>query len=306
MNVAITLLPGSAKTAGPSPGGSLSGASPEVGDVVKLQVFVDEKIGSPSDGWEIDAPPNAAWIPAGGVTVSVASVRALPAEGNTTKLEIEAMVHQPGPVIVGPLRLRDQVTKAEIDVPPTTVVGAEAAAGAKPPQEPPWILGPVAFGGWEWATIGIFVAVLLALLGVLGRWIWLRLQAHLNRNLTYTERALGDLANLQKYMRTKKPLPLEEWKKFSFELAGVLRTYSDANFSMDSADMTDREFLEDLRAREGAAQSVHLLAQILGTITEVRYGRKELDASVVPGLLLDSRKFVETTTREKSGEGAAK
>jgi hypothetical protein len=41
---------------------------------------------------------------------------------------------------------------------------------------------------------------------------------------------------------------------------------------------------------------VHLLATILGTITEVRYGRKALDASVIPGLLLDSKKFVESTS----------
>jgi len=33
---------------------------------------------------------------------------------------------------------------------------------------------------------------------------------------------------------------------------------------------------------------------------------KDLIRAIVPGLLLDSRKFVETTTREKSGEGAAK
>ena len=107
-------------------------------------------------------------------------------------------------------------------------------------------------------------------------------------------------------MRSKQPLPLEEWKKFSFELAGVLRRYSDENFKMDSGDMTDREFLHELGTHSGAAPYVHLLATILGTITEVRYGRKALDASLIPGLLLDSKKFVESTTTQVSEEEAKK
>jgi hypothetical protein len=290
MNVAVTLAPGA------------PAAKAEVGDIVKLQVFLDEKVGSPGDGWEIAAPPGTLWLPAGGVTVSTTSIRLQPSDGNTTKLEIEAMVHQPGPLTVGPFLLRDQVTKAEVDVPATVVSGAEVAAGTKPPQEPPWIHGPVRFGGWDWVLLGLFLALLAAVLAALGRYAWLRLHAHLHRNLTYTERALNGLANLQKYMRSKKPLPIEEWKKFSFELAGILRRFSDENFKMDSGDMTDREFLHELRTHGGAAPYVHLLAQILGTITEVRYGRKALDASVIPGLLLDSRKFVESTTTEARGE----
>ena len=43
-------------------------------------------------------------------------------------------------------------------------------------------------------------------------------------------------------------------------------------------------------------------AGILGRITEVRYGRKELDASVVPGLLLDAKKFVESTSTDARPE----
>ena len=34
----------------------------------------------------------------------------------------------------------------------------------------------------------------------------------------------------------------------------------------------------------------------------IPYYRKELDASVIPGLLLDARKFVETTTKETREE----
>jgi hypothetical protein len=294
MSVAVTLLP------------SVSGAKPGVGDIVKLQVFIDSQVGSPGDGWEVVTQSPALWMPAGGVTLSTTSIRTLPAEGSSTKLQLEAMVHQPGPVTVGAFQLRDQVTKTEIDVPYSVVSGTDVAAGTKPAQEPPWIQGPVRFGGWDWVSLGCLIALFATIIAVVGRWAYRRIYAHLNRNLTYTERALNDLANLQKYMRSKQPVPQEEWKKFSFELAGILRRYSDINFKMDSIDMTDREFLHELRSHSTATPFVHLLATILGTITEVRYGRKALDASVIPGLLLDSKKFVESTTHDNREDAKKK
>ena len=203
---------------------------------------------------------------------------------------------------MGPFTLRNQVTKEEYEVPFTVISESSAEAGTQPKEEPPWIHGAVSFGGWDWVSLGVLMAALLAVLLVSGRIAWKRLQKHLSRNFTYTERALHDLANLQKYMRSQKPLPLEEWKKFSFELAGILRKYSDRNFQLNSVDMTDREFLEELHGHREATSQVRLLADILGTITEVRYGRKALDASVIPGLLLDSKKFVESTSREKKEE----
>jgi hypothetical protein len=294
MSVAVTLLP------------SASGAKPGVGDIVKLQVFIDSPVGSPGDGWEVVTQSPALWMPAGGVTLSTTSIRTLPSEGSSTKLQLEAMVHQPGPVTVGAFQLRDQVTKTEIDVPYSVVSGTDVTAGTKPKQEPPWVMGPVRFGGWDWVALSLLIALLAAFLAIVGRWAYRRIYAHLNRNLTYTERALNDLANLQKYMRSKQPVPQEEWKKFSFELAGVLRRYSDLNFKIDSIDMTDREFLHELRSHSAATPFVHLLATILGTITEVRYGRKALDASVIPGLLLDSKKFVESTTRDNREDAKKK
>jgi hypothetical protein len=290
MNVVVNLAPDSA------------GKKPDVGEVLKLQIFIDEKIGSPGDGWEIDAPQGTLWQPAGSVTASVMSVRSQPADGNATKLEFEAMVHQPGPLFVGPLLVRNQVTKAEVEVPQVNVGSIETFAGEKPKEEPPWLQPSVGFGGWDWTLLGLLLAVFFAL-ALVGVRIFLRkLRSHLERNLTNTERALHALANLQKYARAKKPLQLEEWKKFSFELAGILRKYADINFHMDTRDMTDRELLVELRTHSTAAPQVNLLGNILGTITEVRYGRKELDASVVPGLLLDSRKFVETTSLETRKE----
>lgn len=279
------------------------GKVPEVGDIVKFQVFIDQRIGAAGDGWEIASDSGAAWVTAGSVTASVASVRALPTDGNATKLEFEAMVHQPGPLVVGPLVLRNQVSKDEVDVASNHIAGKIVTAGTAPPEEPPWVLGGSPFGSWDWIMITVLLAVLAILSGLGIRYGLRRLREHLTKNLSNTERALHALANLQKYARSKRPLQLDEWKKFSFELAGILRKFSDSNFAIDSRDMTDREFLQELRAKSNAAPFLNLLGGILATITEVRYGRKELDTSVVPGLLLDARKFVESTSTEsKAGE----
>lgn len=290
MNIIVTLAPE-------------SNAKPGVGDIVKLQIFLDEKVGAPGDGWEVVAPTSTSWLPAGSITVSTMSVRAQPADGNATKLVLEGLVHQPGALVLGSIQLRNQVTKDEVNVPETVISGTEVSAGTKPQDEPPWIQGTVNFGGWNWPLISVFLVVLIAAVYFFGRYLWDRLRGAVGRNLTNSERALNALANLQKYTRSKKPLQQAEWKKFSFELAGILRKYSDENFRFDSSDMTDREFLHELQRHEVQAPHVNLIGSILGTITEVRYGRKELDASVVPGLLLDARKFVESTTvQEKEGQ----
>ncbi len=277
-----------------------------VGDILKFGIFVDQKIGNAGDGWEIVSDTGAAWAPAGGVTASVASLRVVSSEPGVTKFEFEAMIHQPGQLTVGPFLIRNQVSKEEIEVPLTTLSGGEAMTGLKPEQEPPWLMPSMSFGAWDWLIICIIVAILFAAIAFFGRIAWLRLREHLTRHLTHTDRALHALANLQKYARSKKPLQLEEWKKFSFELAGILRKYSDENFKMDSRDMTDREFLQGLKNYPGATPWLNLIGGILATITEVRYGRKELDASLVPGLLLDARKFVESTSVEPKEKSEAK
>ncbi len=287
MNVIVTLAPDSP----PKPG---------VGDILKIQLFLDEKIGGSGDGWEVVAPNATAWLPAGSLTVSTMSVRAQPADGNATKLVLEAMVHQPGALVLGNLQLRNQVTKDEVSVPETAIANAQVAAGTAPKEEPPWIFSSVGFGGWNWILVSIFLAILLGGGIALGRYLWRRLRGQVGRNLTNSERALYAIANLQRYTRSKKPLELTEWKKFSFELAGILRKYADENFRIDSSDMTDREFLLELRKNSDAAPFVNLLGNILGTITEVRYGKKELDTSVVPELLLDARKFVDSTALKQS------
>jgi hypothetical protein len=284
---------------------------PQLGDILHIVVFTDEKLGAPGDTWRIEAPAGATWLPAGSLTLAVDSAKSLPVEGSATKIEISGLAHQPGPLELGPFTLRNENTKQVIQVETTKISGTEVA-GASPQTAPgsqaqakeelPWLLPPVAFGGWNWPLL-VFLA--LALLGGLGfglRKLIQKFPGHLRRKLSHTELALNGIANLQRYGKSKKGLQQEEWKKFSFELADVLRKYSDANWNIDSSDMTDRELLAELRTHATASPHLGQLEQILTTITEVRYGRKELEPSFVPSLLLEARRFVENTTA-KPAEG---
>lgn len=292
MNVVVTLAP------------DFTAKKIQVGDLVKLQIFADAKVGNAGDGWEITGQNSAGWISAGSFTVNAANVRVLPTDSNATKLEIEALVHQPGPLTLGDLVLLDQVTKEELAVPASNISGsqAETIASTEIPPNAPWMLGSVPFGGWDWSLLSVLGLVILAILAITGRLIWQRVRAHLTKNLTNLERTLNAIQNLQRFSRSKTPLDLSEWKKFSFELAGILRRYSDENFRIDSSDMTDREFLNELGNHPKAAPELAHLSTILATITEVRYGRKALDSSLVPGLLLDARKFVENTVVKENEE----
>jgi hypothetical protein len=146
-------------------------------------------------------------------------------------------------------------------------------------------------------VLGLLVAIGLFFLG---RWIYRRLLK--TKIIDYRSRTIAALQNLQKYSRGKGPLKQEEWKKFSFELAGIMRKYCDENFHFDSSDLTDREFLRELRFHATNEQAVDSLAKILSTIDEVRYGKKELDLQVIPQLLLESRKFVDQTFKKDTGE----
>jgi hypothetical protein len=158
----------------------------------------------------------------------------------------------------------------------------------------------VPFGGWNYLLLVLLGLILAAGLGLLARKILRR--AAQKRKKNHRDRALAELQSLQKFARSGKGMQQEEWKKFSFALAGVVRKYSDENFRMDSSDMTDREFLAALGQQPRARGQVDSVKSVLGTINEVRYGKKALDATVVPSLLLEARKFVETTYEPREAD----
>jgi hypothetical protein len=265
--------------------------SAKVGDLLTLEVVVDGKVGSPGDRWTLAEKQD--WLPSGSFTILADSLHASAGDGNLTKISLDAVVHQAGALQAGPFTLRHEPSGQEIEVPLTNLGNTEQLTV---PQEPPnWLLPAMPFGGWNLPLLLILGVLVLTALALGTYRLWARIVRRMRRKRSHKEVALQNLGFLQKFARAKKPLQQEEWKKFSFELAGILRKYSDENFRFDSSDMTDREFLAELRLHSAARNQVDTLAQILATIDEVRYGKKELDSTVVPGLLLDSRRFVETT-----------
>jgi len=268
--------------------------APQVGDFVTVEILVDERVGSPSDEWKVKS--NAKWLPSGGITLSLPSLRVIPSEGNT-KLALDGIVHQPGALSTGELTLQHIPSGQEVKVAPGSL-SAEVAQVEK--KENPWVLPAVPFGGWNYFLLALLGAVLLAGLIFLVRKLLARVARRRRKN--HRDRALASLQTLQKYARSKKGMQQEEWKKFSFELTGIIRKFSDENFKIDTSDMTDREFLAELRMQPKARSQVDSLSRVLSTIDEVRYGKKALDVTHVPDLLLETRKFVETTFQSPEGE----
>lgn len=268
-------------------------SNPQVGDLVGVEILIDEKVGSPTDEWKIKSPEGVKWISSGSLTIST-SLRPQEAEGNTTKLGADALVHQAGTLNTEELTLVHIPSGREV----TVLVGnlgkeIEQVAEEESAPPPPWTLPPIPFGGWNIFLIVLLSALLLAALYLAFRKYGQKLPGRRKRN--HKDSALQALQGLQKFARSKKILQQEEWKKFSFDLANIIRKYSDENFRIDSSDMTDREFLAELRMQPKAKALVDSISNILSTIDEVRYGKKGLEATAVPSLLLESRKFVEQT-----------
>jgi hypothetical protein len=265
---------------------------PQVGDIVSLEILLDESVGETSDAWKIKGTEKTSWLPCGSFTLSVDSLHAVKADGNHSKLVLEAMVNQPGALKSADFTLVHGPSGKEFPVPAATLQ-QETQQAAQSQSPPPWTLPAMPFGGWNTLLIALLAALALASLASFAKRLLNRVRR--KRSLNHKQRALQELQSLQKFARAKDRLKQEEWKKFSFSLAGIIRKFSDENFRIDSSDMTDREFLAELRLHAKARESVDALASLLGAIDEVRYGKKDLDATVVPGLLLDTRKFIEQT-----------
>jgi hypothetical protein len=268
----------------------------DVGTLVTLEIAADGKVGQVTDGWAITPAPAADWFTSGSFLLSAGSLKVLSTDGALTKFSIEGLVKTPGELKAGPLKLQHQGDGIEVEVGETTVSKeiVKPVAQTQSPQPPAWLLPPAVLGGWNVWLISALAVLLLVAIGFGVRELLRRLALRSQANWNLRDLALRDLQGLEKYTRANT-LELEQWKKFSFELARILRRYSDENFHMDSADMTDREFLAELRFHQKAKGHVDLLAHILSTITEVRYGTKTLEPEMMPTLLREGKTYVDGT-----------
>ena len=267
----------------------------EIGTLVTLEIAADGKVGQVTDGWVV-VPAGPDWFSSGSFLLSASSLKVLSTDGALTKLSIEGLIKAPGELKVAPFKLQHHGDGLEVEIAETTV-GKESVKPAEQQQaqQPPsWLLPPTVLGGWNIWLISFVGVLLLIALGFAIREVLRRLGLRSQASWTLKERALRDLQGLEKFTRATAA-DQEQWKKFSFELAGILRRYTDENFQMNSAEMTDREFLAELRFHQKAKSHVDLLSHILSTITEVRYGTKTLELEMMPTLLREGKAYVEGT-----------
>lgn len=266
-----------------------------VGSLVTLELAVEEKIGQTGDEWQVLEPAGVTdWFPSGAFLLSAKSIRVLPNDGMLTKLSVEGVVRLPGAMKTARFRLKHVNSATEVDVSESTASEEMAKSLEKSEPPPPWLLPPAAIGGWNLWLLGFLGILLLIGLGYLVRYVLYRLALRSQAKWNHRDRAVRALQNLEKISRGKNQ-GQEQWKKFSFELAGILRKYSDENFHMDSRDMTDREFLAELRFHPKGTEFADLISHILSTITEVRYGTKVLESEMMPSLLKEARAYVDGT-----------
>ena len=272
----------------------------KVGDLVTLEIAIDGKTGAPGEHWTLD-PPSAEWVSSGSFLLAATSLQQVEAEGEISKLHIDAVVQRPGKLSTAPFTIRNEKAHLSLEVPQALISNEEAPSATQKEKPPEWLLPPVALGGWNQVMIALVALVILAGLGYLARWIWRRIRERSLAKWNARDRALHALSGLQRFARSKR-LEQDQWKKFSFDLAGILRKFSDENFGMDTRDMTDREFLSELRLHYSNQAQIDSLSQLLASIMEVRYGTKTLESEAAAKALSDAKSYVETSYVPKEGK----
>ncbi|MGZ3713338.1 MAG: hypothetical protein ACXVBE_16355 [Bdellovibrionota bacterium] len=273
----------------------------EVGSLATFEILVDGKVTDANKGWSVTPPPTGGWFPSGSFLISASSLREIAADGTNTKLSIEGIVRQGGELRTAPFRLQHTGDNASVDVGEATVSKSNVKPVEQPKDAPPWLLPATSLGGWNIWLISILGIILLFAIGYGVRALVQRLALRNIAKWNHRDRALRDLQGLEKYVKAKDH-EQDHWKKFSFDLAGILKKYSDENFEMDSRDMTDREFITELKFHQKGRSQADLIAHILSTITEVRYGTKTLESQMMPSLLDEAKRYVNGTFIDKEGE----
>jgi len=271
------------------------GKSLQVGDLVRLELLIEESLESqtlaPSD-------PNAAWIDSGSFTIELSKWTRTPSDSGT-KYVGTALINKPGKLTSEAFVLLDPATNKEIQIEGQDF-SQEIANPIQGEEKPQWILPPLPFGSWNYITIGLAILIALSLLAFL---VWAVLKKRSGKaKKNHREIAMKALQELQKQGKWKQGMQQAEWKRFSFSLASLLRKFLEENYQADFSDLTDRELISELRLRPKAKGNIEILTYILSTIDEVRYGKKDLDSTLVPGLLGEASKYIEVVYIPKEQE----
>ena len=257
-----------------------------VGDLVQVQILFSDKMEAGPADWEFLPYDGSTWIVANGVAFDPKNVLASDPSDALTKITIPAIVLKPGKLVFSDVTLKYK--KSGQEFPLNGSLNDQSKQFVEAKEDPFfWQYPFLEYGAcrdWLWIS-GLLLFVLLTIAYL----VWKRNRdKRFGRTKNPFEKAHDSLKELEKYKNL--PGTQENWKKFSFSLAGTIRLFLDHRFNTHSADLTDREFYEKLRGfAEGGPGAAEASSKILRELEEVRYGQANLSPQTYDNVLSKSQ-----------------
>lgn len=289
------------------------GLSPEfsskeltVGDTIVVQVLFSEKVSATPADWSIVGAPVNGWMLAGGVAFDPKLIVYPDPAEPLSKISIPAVIVKSGKVPFEGIVLKNK--NAVEDIPLQGILSDKVRQLVDSKKEDfHWLYPYVEYGAcndWIW-----FASIFVISGGILAYYLWKRKNALLTAiQRDPYKRADSVLKDLYRY--TKLPSNQENWKKFSYALAGTVRKFIDHRFSQNTSERTDLEFLSSLRENpDGGADVADKAGAILREIEEVRYGQTTLSPQFFTSLLERSQELLNESiqiSEAKKQQGAQK
>lgn len=279
---------------------SITDTSPhKVGDILPFLIELSSE--ELSSEWEIASDKEKRWLNNGPIIIDRSSLKVVP-----NGLSFEAILGDAGDVPVPNFVLREKNSAKTITVTSNVSVHGESSLSKEEQGKPLWILGLVSYGGYNPWLITLIALATLAAIFFLSRWLWKKFRASRKiKKLNAKEEALKEFIQLQNYARGQIT-SLEQWKVFAYKLVNILKHFCERNFEFQTADLTDRELLQQLQFRLSKKTEADVLANILTELDQVRYGTKDLEVTAAPRLLVEAKNFVERNYIEKEPVAGSK
>jgi len=266
-----------------------------VGDSVIFTIIVDvEKEKAESlHNWEFLPKENNRWWTMGPIIIDRDSLKKTSNDVGSVVLTFRAIASDAGSNIIPKFSIKNKENGLNYEIDNQPNLEASSLLTKEEEGKAQWTLGLLDYGGYNKLTIALIALFVFSLLFLLIRLIYKKIvQAGKPKPQNALELALAELKKLHRFS-SGKITTLEQWKIFAYGLVNILKQYCENNFDFQTSDLTDRELIQQLRARTAHSQNIDILENILNELDQVRYGKKDLDILAAPKLLTNAKSFAE-------------